>query len=391
MFLCVAFGFHGHSRAAQEDIAAATNPVEWFSLLPHVATYWKVQAENPKTDQFTIHPAAPIEGSLYRVFVLFPKKSSAYDIAMAQILAVFFEKRLNSVFTVHNFWDDPGKGQAALKYARAQNFDLIYSMGSNSTSFLVEHFASEKTPVVTVCSKDPVLLGQVPDYQTGSGSNIAFTSLDVPIRSQVAYLRQLKEDLKQIAVLYARNNTSAVATQVEPLRDACQRLGIEVIDVAVDDQAKAAEELTVKVPQAVKRMLAEDPDGQNSIFWITGSTSVFREIQTINAGSANIPVLSLVPNVVQAGDDSAVLSIGVSFENNAQIAALYGVRILNQQASPGQLPVGVVTPPDIAINFKKASAIGLKIPFSFFESASFIYDHYGVLVRERGQDVKGFD
>ena len=43
----------------------------------------------------------------------------------------------------------------------------------------------------------------------------------------------------------------------------------------------------------------------------------------------------------------------------------------------GDLKVGVVSPPDIAISFRKAREIGLRVPFTFFESASFVYDYEG--------------
>ena len=50
----------------------------------------------------------------------------------------------------------------------------------------------------------------------------------------------------------------------------------------------------------------------------------------------------------------------------------------------GELRVGIVSPPDIAINFRKAREIGMKVPFSFFESASYIYDYEGRSVRSAG-------
>ena len=83
----------------------------------------------------------------------------------------------------------------------------------------------------------------------------------------------------------------------------------------------------------------------------------------------------------------AVLSIGVSFESNARLAAVYGADILSGRRKPGELKVGVVSPPDIAINFLRAREIGLKIPFSFFEAASFVYDSKGMPARLDGQDM----
>ncbi|MCH8076203.1 MAG: hypothetical protein IIC64_10320 [SAR324 cluster bacterium] len=47
----------------------------------------------------------------------------------------------------------------------------------------------------------------------------------------------------------------------------------------------------------------------------------------------------------------------------------------------------MVSPPGIAINFNAARGIGLKIPFRFFETANFIYDYDGRIVRENGLPV----
>ena len=138
------------------------------------------------------------------------------------------------------------------------------------------------------------------------------------------------------------------------------------------------------VKNAVSSMRKNDINLDHSLFWVTGSTSVFREIETINAHSDRVPVLSVVPEVVKEGDASAALSIGISFESNAHLAALYGIKVLKGEIGVGNLEVGVVTPPDIAINFRKVREIGLRIPFSFVEGASFIYDYDGKPVRSRG-------
>ena len=129
-------------------------------------------------------------------------------------------------------------------------------------------------------------------------------------------------------------------------------------------------------------MRKSDPTLERSLFWITGSTSVFREIKTINAHADRAPVLSVVPEIVNGTEASAVMSIGISFQSNAHLAAIYAGEVLAGRRSPGALPVGIVTPPDIAINFKKAREIGLRVPFNFFESATYIYGYDGKLVRD---------
>ena len=368
---------------------AAIKWQDWFSMRPEAEKHWEIVPDEENGLTFKIRGRNGDSGkeNLKNVMVLFPKKSSAYNTAMFKILSIFQEKNLPVEFTILNFQKDKEKGKQALSFARERKFSLIFSMGSNSTALIHKNFRTESLPVVSVCSKDPVLLGQMRNYDTPSGTNIAYTSLNVPLQVQMAYLLELKPNLKSIAVLFARKNKSAVITQVEPLRKLAEKQGIQVIDVAVEDQKNAKAELKRKIPMVVKNIRESDPDGINSVFWITGSTSVFREIATINAHAWKIPVLSAVPDVVKEGDNSAVLSLGVGFESNAHLAAIYGVKILTGEAKPGELPVGVVSPPDIAINFQVARRIGLKIPFRFFESATFIYNYEGQLVRDNGLSV----
>jgi putative ABC transport system substrate-binding protein len=325
-------------------------------------------------------------GHLRRVMVIYPRKSSAYDTAMTAMLADFAARRLSVEFVAVNYGTDAQRGAMLLDEARRDGIALLYAMGSETVDWMYQEHRDLAIPVVTVCAKDPVQLGQMPDYESGSGNSFAFTSLNPLLEVQIEYLRELRPQLKNIAILVDAKNASAVETQARPLAEALSRQGVTVLDVAVTDPLQARQQLAALVPQAVAQMRQTDPALEHSLFWITGSTSVFAEIATITAHSSRVPVLSAVPEVVQAGRDSAVLSIGVSFESNARLAAVYGAEILGGR-QPGEMRVGVVSPPDIAVNFRRAREIGLKIPFAFFEAASFIYDADGRPVRADGQDM----
>jgi putative ABC transport system substrate-binding protein len=367
--------------------ASATSEMpDWFGLTPDVAQRWAAGPDG--ADRVTVRPRTLVSsGERKQVLVLYSKRSSAYVTAISKILSVFEDKGIDAAFTAVNFHGDGDAGRAALTDARDADYDLVYSMGSAATAFAYKAFRGASIPVVSVCAKDPVLLGQVSDYASGSGNNFAFTSLNVPVEVQLTYLHELRPKLRNIAVLFAHQNKSAVATQLRPLAAVARNRGIQVLEVGVGDRRRAGEELAALVPAAVRRMRETDPDLRHSIFWITGSTSVFAEIATINRFAEAVPVLSVVPDVVRAGGDSAVLSIGVSFESNAHIAAVYGIDILMNGVDPGSLKVGLVSPPDIAINFRRAREIGLKIPFSFFESAGTVYDRTGRIVRDKGKPV----
>ena len=355
---------------------------KWFRYGSSIDMAWRVAEVPDNPLQVAVHRKdAEKRGTARRVLVLYPRPSSAYDIAITTILDVFETKEINADVTVVNFETDDQMGKDALKLAQDGKYELILAMGSESTAWLYDHYRGGPIPVVSVCSKDPVLLGQTRDYDHGSGTNFAFTSLNMPTDVQLAYVQELKPELKNFAVLVDSKNVSAVQTQAEPIAALAKRRGIQVVWGAVQNPATAREELAVIVRDAVRTMRKNDPDLSKSLFWVTGSTSVFREMKTINENADRVPVVSVVPEVVKAGDDTAVLAIGISFESNAHLAAIYAANILDGRAKAGELKVGVVSPPDIAISFRKAREIGLRVPFTFFESASFVYDYDGRAVR----------
>ncbi len=367
--------------SASPVLAQQSAPVaKWFRYAPSIERTWTVSTTDPL--RFEITRKTTSKGaSTSRVLVLYPRASSAYDIAISKILQVFDSKDVDASVTVINFKMKDEAGKEAIQIAEQSKFDLIFAMGSESTAWLFEHYRNGKIPVVSVCSKDPVQLGQIKDYENGTGNNFAFTSLNVPVDVQMAYVKELRPDLKNLTVLVDKKNVSAVQTQAEPIAAYARARGIQVIWGAIENPAKARDELIPIVKSAVQTMRKSDPDLTKSLFWLTGSTSVFLEIATINEHADRVPVVSVVPEIVKAGPDTAVLAIGVSFESNAHLAAIYGAEILSGRSKPGSLKVGLVSPPDIAISFMKAREIGLRVPFQFYETASFIYDYDGKAVR----------
>jgi len=356
----------------------------WFKYDPAIDTDWAVSEVEGDPNRVVIRVLGFELQAVPRVMVLYPRASSAYDVAISKMLSVFNDKGMRLGFDIVNYKGDDKAAAAALKRAEASDTSLIVAMGSESTAWLWENYQGGRIPVVTVCSKDPVALGQARDYSSGSGSNFAFTSLNMPIDVQMAYILQVKPNLKNIGVLVDATNVSAMETQAKPLAAYANPLNIRTLQLEVKNPKNVEEEVKQLVAKAIPSMQRTDPKLENSVFWMTGSTSLFNQITTIHSVAGNIPVLSAVPELVRPGDDSAVLSIGVSFESNAHLAAIYAADILHKAAQAGSLKVGIVSPPDIAINFRRVRAIGMRIPFNLFESAGTIYNYEGRAARVNG-------
>ena len=323
-----------------------------------------------------------------RIFVLVSKKSGSYTTAVNKLLEILERKKVYASLTVWNFAKNEEYAKKAFRFAEKNRYDLIFTAGSESAIFVKKHYDGGKLPVVVSINKDPVLLGLVEDYETGSGSNIAWTSLNVPINLQIDYLSRLKPNIKNVAIMYDRNHSAVMTTEVRPFKAKLQQLKLNVFDIAVGDNESSEYTLAQKIPHTIDSMKKNDPTLQDSIFWVTSSTAIFSKIDMISQLSSTVPVLGSIPNIVSEGTNSAVLAVGIDRRNNAHLASVYAIRILKKQVKPGQLKVGVVTPPDLAINFAVAKKINLSIPFSIIESAAFIYDYNGDMVRNFGQRVK---
>lgn len=378
----------GVSAPVVAQVSVRTH-ADWFRHAESVTQTWHVEPVPGDPLEVRIRPRAPAAGGpSYRILVVYPRPSSAYDVAITTILTAFEQKSLDATFTVVNFLNQAARGRAVVARAERERFDLILTMGSEATAFLWETYRGGAIPVVTVCSKDPVLLAQAEGYDRGSGTNFAFTSLNVPIDVQMAYVSALKPNLRNVAILADAANISAIETQMKPLADFARPRGVGVLELLLTDPRRARAEIAELVAGGVREMARTDPSLRSSLFWVTGSTSVFREIATINAHAGRVAVLSAVPDIVQGGDDSAALSIGISFESNAQVAALYAGDILRGRADVSRLKVGLVTPPDIAINFRRVRHSGMRVPLAMFEAAGTIYDHEGRIARLDGKSVR---
>ncbi|HYE01052.1 MAG TPA: ABC transporter substrate binding protein [Alphaproteobacteria bacterium] len=370
--------------------ASARPVLDWLTYDPDVLERYDVAQHPEDTARQIVTPrwAGKQGPAPKRILLLIPIKTpTAYSVSVSTILRDFYTEQLPAEFIVWFFERKQDVAKEALDWSIAEKLDMIIPVGSAATEYLHANYRNGDIPVVTSASKDPVLQGQIADYEKGSGTNFAYTSINVPVDTQFAYLRQLMPTLKNIVLVYAKVNSSAVATQVKPLEAAAPRYGMQIIECSVENEKTAVADLEANMPKALTEALQRDPAMKETIVLLTGSSEAYEQIATINRLAGRVPVVSMLPDVVRPGDDSAMISIGVNQSSAVHLAARYAIAILQGKAKVGELKVGVVNPPDIAINFKRVRQAGIQIPFPFFESATFIYDYDGRQVRAFGQRV----
>jgi hypothetical protein len=114
----------------------------WFKYGSEIDATWDVAGDAAKPMVVSIrrksteNQSAQKRGALRRVLVLYPRPSSAYDIAITKILNVFDSKELNADFTVINF--DLSQARETISLPR-NKFDLIFAM-DQSTAWLYDNY-----------------------------------------------------------------------------------------------------------------------------------------------------------------------------------------------------------------------------------------------------------
>jgi len=378
------------AEVAESAVGTAENrPVlDWLQFEQATREHYEISNDPQDSARVTAVPVWTDLPTRFRLLMLIPFKSvTAYSIGVDVVLDTFQRQNIPAEFQIWLYDNDDSIAQEAVDWAHANSVDLIMPVGSRAAAFMHATYSGGRLPVVTNSAKDPVLLGQMPDYQNGSGTNIAYTSNTVPIHLFMSYLIQLLPDLKNVGVLYAASNHSAIETQVVPLHDEADEFGLTIHDVSVSDGDRLEDDLIAGMHRVRREMERVDPGLAASAWIVTGSTSVYQRIGLINGLAGPAPVVSTLPEVVQSGDDSASISIGINQSTAVQLSAFYAISILTEGKDPGTFPVGVVTPPDLAINFRVARQIGLRIPFRFMEAATFVYNYEGRRVRAFGQPV----
>ena len=326
----------------------------------------------------------------YSVVILISKESSSYITAFNKFLEVMDKNIPNIEIYVFNCLKKEELALPVFAFTKKIEADILIAMGSESTDHANNHFKGEEIPVVTCINKDPVMNGQIEDYKSGSKSNIAFTSVNVPVNVNTEWLLKASPNLKSLAILYDPDHTKVVDAEVDPFIEYLSELDISIFRCEIPTLPGVDIKNTIKgkIGEAFEFFEEVDPGLDNSVFWLTSSTNIFTELKTVSETARQIPVISSVPDNVNSSEESPLMAIGINRGSAAELATQYVIEILRGNILPGDLPVGIVTPPDIAINFKTAKRIGYAFPFELFENAQFIYGYNGEVLKKFGINVE---
>lgn len=258
--------------------------------------------------------------------------------------------------TVKNAQGDNGTADTIAKQFVSDDVDLIYSIATNASQAAVNATGGTDIPVIFNAVTDGVEAKLVTSNEK-PGGNVTGVSDAAPLEKQLEMIREFLPEAKKIGMIYniGEVNGKLQVNQVEKL---ASKYNFEIVKKGVS--------ATTEIATAAEQ-LAGDVD---CIYNITDNMVVSATASiTDKANAKNIPVFAAEDGQMKAG---LLASDSISYNKLGEQAGSVAYDILVNGKKAGDIPVETAKDTTLYINKKVAEQLGIKIPDSLAERATFV-------------------
>lgn len=258
--------------------------------------------------------------------------------------------------TVKNAQRDNGTADTIAKQFVSEDVDLIYSIATNASQAAVNATGGTDIPVVFNAVTDGVEAKLVTSNEK-PGGNVTGVSDAAPLEKQLEMIRELLPEAKKIGMIYNIGEVNG-KLQVKQVEKLASKYNFKIVKKGVS--------ATTEIATAAEQ-LAGDVD---CIYNITDNMVVSATASiTDKANAKNIPVFAAEDGQMKAG---LLASDSISYEKLGEQAGSVAYDILVNGKKAGDIPVETAKDTTLYINKKVAEQLGIKIPDSLAERATFV-------------------
>ena len=258
--------------------------------------------------------------------------------------------------TVKNAQGDNGTADTIAKQFVSEDVDLIYSIATNASQAAVNATGGTDIPVVFNAVTDGVEAKLVTSNEK-PGGNVTGVSDAAPLEKQLEMIRELLPEAKKIGMIYNIGEVNG-KLQVKQVEKLASKYNFKIVKKGVS--------ATTEIATAAEQ-LAGDVD---CIYNITDNMVVSATASiTDKANAKNIPVFAAEDGQMKAG---LLASDSISYEKLGEQAGSVAYDILVNGKKAGDIPVETAKDTTLYINKKVAEQLGIKIPDSLAERATFV-------------------
>jgi putative tryptophan/tyrosine transport system substrate-binding protein len=227
--------------------------------------------------------------------------------------------------------------------------DVILAPTTSATQSILQQ--TRTIPIIFTVSNDPVGSGFVQSFPKPGGNVTGFTNMEPTMANKwLELLNEIAPRANRVAFLFNPATAPYFDYYLNPFKAAASSFGVEAIAARIGDMPELESTIAAQ---------ALEPNG-SLILMPDVFTFTHRAEVTSLAARYRLPAVYPFHQFAEVG---GLLSYGNDTTDNHRRAATYVDRIL-KGAKPSELPVQAPVKFKMAINFKTAKALGLKVPVS---------------------------
>jgi len=257
----------------------------------------------------------------------------------------------DAVFTVHNAQANMSTVLQIVSQIQGEKPDLVLAVATPSAQSTAQKI--KDIPVLFTAVTDPKSAGLV-DSMDRPGHNVTGTTDMNPIEAQVALIREIHPQAKNLGVIYNAGEANSVV-QVEILKTAAAKNGFELKEAVTVN--------TAGVFQAAKSLV-----GAVEVIYLPTDNTVISSQDSVTkvAVENKIPVY---PGEAESVRKGGVASLALDYYELGRQTGVQAARILRGEAKPADMPVETQKETSLVVNLTFAESVGAVLPQSVLDRA----------------------
>ena len=259
----------------------------------------------------------------------------------------------NLTIDFQNAMGDMANSDMQAKTMVSNGEDMLVGIATPSAMSAYAATKDEGKPVVFVAVSDAVAAGIVKSNEE-PGTNCTGVSDVLNLEEQVKMIRAFQPEAKKIGIIYTTSEPNSVS-HLEKIKPIAEKYGFEIVAEGISSAAEVA--------TAASSLIAKDVDCINNF---TDNNVVDNLPLVLHAtDEAGIPVYgSEVEQVV----NGCLATQGIDYVALGREAGLMAAKILNGEAEPATMAVGLIDEVTPAYNSEVAARLGVALPTDYAEA-----------------------
>lgn len=259
----------------------------------------------------------------------------------------------NLTIDFQNAMGDMANSDMQAKTMVSNGEDMLVGIATPSAMSAYAATKDEGKPVVFVAVSDAVAAGIVKSNEE-PGTNCTGVSDVLNLEEQVKMIRAFQPEAKKIGIIYTTSEPNSVS-HLEKIKPIAEKYGFEIVAEGISSAAEVA--------TAASSLIAKDVDCINNF---TDNNVVDNLPLVLHAtDEAGIPVYgSEVEQVV----NGCLATQGIDYVALGREAGLMAAKILNGEAEPATMAVGLIDEVTPAYNSEVAARLDIALPTDYAEA-----------------------